>query len=78
MMVTLLFIENVQIPDLWELDLIGIQDPIEKKTKEQAHLDTWSHFRETVRVSKEGRYEVCLGRRTGACCVAVGILLSAA
>ena len=40
MMVTLLFIENVQISDLWELDLIGIQDPIEKKTKEQAHLDT--------------------------------------
>jgi hypothetical protein len=36
MMVTSLFIEDVQISDLWGLDLIGIQDPIEKKTNEQA------------------------------------------
>ena len=67
MMVTSLFIENVQISDLWEFDLIGIQDPIEKKTKEQAHLDTWSHFRETASFNEEGRYEVCLPWKENRC-----------
>jgi len=51
-MVTSLFIKDFEISDPWRLDLIGIQDPIEKKTKEQVHLDTWSHFRQTVKVNE--------------------------
>ena len=66
-MVTSLFVEDVQISDLWGLDLIGIQDPTEKKTKEQAHLDTWRHFRHAVRVNEEGRYEVCLPWKENRC-----------
>jgi hypothetical protein len=66
-MVTSLFIKDIEISDLWGLDLIGIQDPIEKKTKEQARLDTWSHFRQTVKVNEEGRYEVCLPWKENRC-----------
>jgi hypothetical protein len=58
--VTSLFIKEAEIADLWNLDLIGIHDPIQKKTKEQVHLDTLSYFRQTVKINIEGRYEVCL------------------
>jgi hypothetical protein len=35
--VTSLFIKEAEISDLWKLDLVGIHEPTEKKTKEQLH-----------------------------------------
>jgi hypothetical protein len=37
--VTSLFIKEAEISYLWKLDLIGIHEPVEKKTKEQVHCD---------------------------------------
>ncbi|GFV27764.1 integrase catalytic domain-containing protein [Trichonephila clavipes] len=42
------------------LDLIGIDDPIEKKSKQEIDLQTKEHFLEIVKVNCDGRYEVCL------------------
>jgi hypothetical protein len=49
--VTSLFIKVFEISDIWKFDLIGIHDPIEKKTKEQVHVNTWSHFRRIVKTA---------------------------
>jgi hypothetical protein len=73
LMLTSLFIKDIEISDLWGLDLIGIQDPIEKKTKEQARPDMWGHFRQSNSTKKADMKSVCLGRRTGTCWAAVGV-----
>lgn len=60
MTVTSLFVKEADISSLWRLDLIGINDPIEKKSRQEIDLQTKEHFLETVRINEDGRYEVCL------------------
>lgn len=60
MTVLSLFVNESEISNLWKLDLIGINDPAEKKSKSEIDLQTKEHFLETVTINKEGRYEVCL------------------
>jgi hypothetical protein len=49
--VTSLLLKRTEISDSWRLDLIGISDPMEKKSKEQVHQDTLRHFKQTVKVN---------------------------
>ncbi|GFT16106.1 integrase catalytic domain-containing protein [Trichonephila clavipes] len=58
--VTSMFVNELDISNLWRLDLIGIDDPIEKKSKQEIDLQTKEHFLETVKINCDGRYEVCL------------------
>ncbi|GFT29315.1 integrase catalytic domain-containing protein [Trichonephila clavipes] len=60
MTVLLLFVNEAEISNLWQLDLIGINDPAEKKSTYDIDLQTKKHVLETVTINKEGRYEVCL------------------
>ncbi|GBM35228.1 hypothetical protein AVEN_175830-1 [Araneus ventricosus] len=58
--VTLLFMKEAGISDLWKLDVIGIKDPMEKMSKHEIDLKTKEHFKEAVKFNQNNRYEVCL------------------
>ncbi|GBO35440.1 hypothetical protein AVEN_98825-1, partial [Araneus ventricosus] len=60
MTVTSLFVKEAEIADLWRLDVLGIKDPMEKKSKQERDLKTKEHFKETVIFNQDNRYEVCL------------------
>ncbi|GBL72837.1 hypothetical protein AVEN_39305-1 [Araneus ventricosus] len=47
MTVTSLFVKEAEIADLWRLDVLGIKDPMEKKSKQERDLKTKEHFKET-------------------------------
>ncbi|GBM61401.1 hypothetical protein AVEN_70763-1 [Araneus ventricosus] len=59
MAATSLFVKEAEIADLWRLDVLGIQDPMEKKSKQEFDLKTKEHFKETVKFSQDNCYEVC-------------------
>ncbi|GFY23102.1 integrase catalytic domain-containing protein [Trichonephila clavipes] len=54
MTVTSMFVNELDIPNLWRLDLNGIDDPIEKKSKQEIDLQTKEHFLETVKINCDG------------------------
>ena len=56
--ITTLFCKEAQVSDLWTLDVLGIQDPVEKKNKPQLEMAAQEHFNRTVRTNEDGRYEV--------------------
>lgn len=59
MMVTsLLCNKDMQLRQLWELDVLGIRDPVEKKSKEQLAVAAKEFFLNTININEEGRYEV--------------------
>ncbi|GIY64948.1 uncharacterized protein CDAR_119701 [Caerostris darwini] len=49
MVVTSLFVKEANISDLWELDLIGIKDPIEKSSKEEQKHSVRENFLKPLR-----------------------------
>ncbi|XP_050517597.1 uncharacterized protein LOC126892168 [Diabrotica virgifera virgifera] len=55
-----LFISNASISQLWELDALGINDPAERKTREETALAAKQLFFETVATDSTGRYETRL------------------
>lgn len=55
-----MFAHTESVSKLWELDAIGIQDPGERKNKEEREQATQTYFLDTVKVNEEGRYEVRL------------------
>ncbi|GBM83170.1 hypothetical protein AVEN_43667-1 [Araneus ventricosus] len=57
MTVTSLFVKEAEIADLWRLDVLGIKDPMEKKSKQKIELKTKEHFKETVTFNQDNRYE---------------------
>ncbi|CAG7817296.1 unnamed protein product, partial [Allacma fusca] len=57
-MVATSMIGNLSIQQLWDLDVIGIQDPIITKSKKEIDEDIKSHFIQSVKINEEGRYEV--------------------
>ncbi|GBO14256.1 hypothetical protein AVEN_177158-1 [Araneus ventricosus] len=59
MTVTSLFVNEAEIADLWRLDVLGIKDPMEKKSKQERDLKTKEHFKETMIFNQDNRYE-CL------------------
>ncbi|GBM32585.1 hypothetical protein AVEN_195547-1 [Araneus ventricosus] len=60
MTVTSLLVKEAEIADLWRLDVLGIKDPMEKKSKQEIDLKTKEHFKETVKFNQDNHYEVCL------------------
>ncbi|XP_072389479.1 uncharacterized protein [Diabrotica undecimpunctata] len=55
-----LFVNNAPITNLWELDVLGINDPMERKTRDETALAAKKLFLETISVDTDGRYEVRL------------------
>ncbi|XP_072389317.1 uncharacterized protein [Diabrotica undecimpunctata] len=55
-----LFVNNAPITNLWELDVLGIKDPMERKTRDETALAAKKLFLETISVDTDGRYEVRL------------------
>lgn len=55
-----MFASEMGISDLWRLDLIGIQDPIERTTQIAKEQRVKDHFLENISLSKDGRYTVGL------------------
>lgn len=49
-----------EISNLWNLNVIGIQGPVEVKSDLLLEGEAVSHFSETVKLIDQNRYEVCL------------------
>ncbi|KAH1021907.1 hypothetical protein HUJ04_011391 [Dendroctonus ponderosae] len=52
-----LLTNHVSIANLWELDVLGIKDPAEKRTWEETAIAAKELFPRTVKVDLDGRYE---------------------
>ncbi|XP_043496428.1 uncharacterized protein LOC122520404 [Polistes fuscatus] len=55
-----MFVENVNVSDLWSLDTLGIRDPIENKSHKENEEEIKASLLKTVVINEEGRYEVGL------------------
>lgn len=55
-----MYTQGADLADLWNLDIIGIEDPIQKSTKEKHLQEVLNRFRDTIRIDETGRYEVFL------------------
>lgn len=55
-----MYTQGADLTDLWNLDVIGIEDPIQKSTKEKHLQEVLDRFRDTIRINETGRYEVFL------------------
>lgn len=60
LLVTSMLTTEAKISNLWALDSLGILDPYEKSSKQELEMETQKHFLETVKITDEGRFEVCL------------------
>ncbi|GBM79841.1 hypothetical protein AVEN_136498-1 [Araneus ventricosus] len=60
MLVTSLFVKELDISDLLKLDVIGIKDPIEKLSEKEQEDLTKEHSLQSVRYSDKKRHEVHL------------------
>lgn len=55
-----LFVNDVSLAQLWELDALGIRDPYEQRSRSEQSSVAVELFLDTVRVTPSGRYEVRL------------------
>lgn len=55
-----MYTKDVDLKDLWSLDVIGIKDPIEHKTKQQHNIQVEEMFKQHIVKNQTGRYEVKL------------------
>lgn len=55
-----MFAQEANVADLWELDTLGIIDPIKKKTREEHQAQIMKNFRHTIKINEHNRYEVLL------------------
>lgn len=55
-----MFAEEAKVIDLWKLDMLGITDPIVKRTKEEHQIQVKENFRQTIKMDSNNRYEVLL------------------
>jgi len=60
LMTVSMFAEKANVTDLWELDTLGITDPIVKRTKEEHQIQVKENFRQTIKMDSHNRYEVLL------------------
>lgn len=58
--VTSLLLKDAKISDLWSLDVLGITDPMECKLRTEIDRATEEHFRSTVQLNKDNRFEIRL------------------
>jgi Arginine methyltransferase-interacting protein, contains RING Zn-finger len=74
-LVTSLLIKDANISDLWSLDVLGIQDPMDKSKADLAEAAR-KHFLDTVQVNSDNRFEVHLPWIEGHPPLASNLLLS--
>ncbi|GFX95391.1 integrase catalytic domain-containing protein [Trichonephila clavipes] len=55
-----LSLQNMDVPKMWDSEVLGIIDPIEKKNERLLEEETLPHFKETIRICEGQRYEVAL------------------
>ncbi|XP_018406252.1 PREDICTED: uncharacterized protein LOC108782470 [Cyphomyrmex costatus] len=55
-----MYAQNADIDDLWNPDVIGIEDPILKLSKGHHLQEILFRFRDTIKINQSGRYEVFL------------------
>ncbi|KAJ8914063.1 hypothetical protein NQ315_017584 [Exocentrus adspersus] len=60
MTVLSLFVKEAKVTDLWELDVLGIADPVEKKSKLEKAREAKEFFDRTTQMDVDGRYVVKL------------------
>ncbi|XP_031359036.1 uncharacterized protein LOC116182634 [Photinus pyralis] len=65
MSVTSMLCKDVTITNLWNLDIIGIDDPVDKQSKEEINLAVNEYFLETVQIDEDGRYVVQMPWKQG-------------
>ena len=53
-----LFVQEASVADLWNLNLLGIDDPTQRKVQAETDAAIKKRFNETVKINDEGRYEV--------------------
>ncbi|GBN95027.1 hypothetical protein AVEN_26432-1, partial [Araneus ventricosus] len=55
-----LSLQNMDLPKMWDLEVLVITDPIEKVNESLLEEETLTHFKETIRICEDQRYEVAL------------------
>ncbi|XP_035229308.1 uncharacterized protein LOC118201325 [Stegodyphus dumicola] len=60
MTIVTMFVKDANISDLFSLDILGISDPVEVKSRKEKEFLTKKYFQETLRINDDGRYEVAL------------------
>jgi hypothetical protein len=55
-----MFVHSKVVSKLWELDVLGIQDPSRRRSNEEAEMAIPAYFHDNVKVNDNGRYEVRL------------------
>lgn len=60
MAVTSLFVNEADLTQLWKLDVIDINDPVELKSKTEKDVIAFENFVKTLERREDGRYSVCL------------------
>lgn len=55
-----MYTQDARLHDLWNLDIIGIEDPVLKSTKEDHLQEVLHKFRSTTKTNETGRCEVFL------------------
>ncbi|KAF8771576.1 hypothetical protein HNY73_018976 [Argiope bruennichi] len=53
-------LQNMDVPKMWDLEVLGITDPIEKINESLLEQETLTNFKETIRICEDQRYEVAL------------------
>ncbi|GBL62418.1 hypothetical protein AVEN_37937-1 [Araneus ventricosus] len=53
-----LYVNNASLRELWDIESLGIREPIEKMSKRKAFDEQLKEFREKLIVLPDGRYEV--------------------
>lgn len=51
---------STNIQDLWNLEIIGIHDAAERVNKEELSRSAMTHFKKSIKILNDGRYEVAL------------------
>jgi len=60
LMIVSMFAQEARITDLWRLDILGITDPVQKRTKDTLQAEVKERFRQIIRTDEEYRYKVSL------------------
>jgi len=55
-----MFVHSKAVSGLWELDVLGIQDPSRRRSNEEAEMAVQAYFPDTVKVNDNRWYEVRL------------------
>lgn len=54
------FVHDSLLANLWELETLGISNPLEQKTRKESALAAKDYFLRTITINSESRYEVRL------------------